>query len=48
MKKEQFAHNLEKARRQAKVERETKDAINKYHQEFDSWLVKLQLNHLTK
>jgi len=48
MKKDQFTHNLEKARRQAKVERETRDAINKYHQEFDSWLVKLQLNHLTK
>jgi len=48
MKREQFAHNLEKARRQAKVERETRDAINKYHKEFDSFLVKLQLDHLIK
>ena len=48
MKKDQFTHNLAKHRKQAQIERETKDAINKYHQEFDSFLVKLQLTHLTK
>ena len=47
MKKEQFAHNLEKAKRQADQERQ-RELIKKYEQDFDSFLTKLQLNHLTK
>lgn len=47
MKKDQFTHNLAKAKRQADQKR-NQDAINKYHQEFDAFLIKLRLNHLTK
>ena len=47
MKKDQFTHNLAKAKRQAEIKR-NQDAINKYHREFDDFLIKLQLNHLTK
>lgn len=47
MKKEQFNHNIAKARRQAEAQRQ-KDAIKKYHQEFDDFLIKLKLNQLTK
>ena len=47
MKKEQFTHNIAKAKRQADAERQ-KELIKKYHQEFDDFLVKLQLDHLTK
>ena len=47
MKKEQFTHNLAKAKRQAEAQR-NQDAINKYHREFDDFLTKLKLNHLTK
>lgn len=47
MKKEQFTHNIAKARRQAEAQRQ-QDAIKKYHQEFDEFLVKLKLDHLTK
>lgn len=47
MKKEQFTHNIAKARRQAEAERQ-KELIKKYEQDFDSFLTKLQLNHLTK
>ena len=45
MKKEQFTHNIEKARRQAQQERE---AIKQYEQDFTNFLTKLKLNHLTK
>jgi len=45
MKKDQFTHNLAKAKRQAKEQRE---AIKKYEKDFTSFLTKLQLNHLTK
>jgi hypothetical protein len=45
MKKEQFKHNLAKHKRQAKAERE---AIKKYEKDFSNFLVKLQLDHLTK
>lgn len=47
MKKEQFNHNIAKAKRQAEAERQ-KELIKKYEQDFDSFLTKLQLNHLTK
>lgn len=47
MKKEQFTHNLAKAKRQAEIKRQ-QDAINKYHREFDEFLIKLKLDHLTK
>lgn len=47
MKKEQFNHNIAKAKRQADAERQ-KELIKKYEQDFDSFLTKLQLNHLNK
>lgn len=47
MKKEQFNHNIAKAKRIADAERQ-KELIKKYEQDFDSFLTKLQLNHLTK
>ena len=47
MKKEQFAHNLEKAKRQAYQERQ-QELIKRYEQDLNSFLTKLQLNHLTK
>lgn len=47
MKKEQFTHNIAKAKRQADAERQ-KELIKKYEQDFDNFLTKLQLNHLTK
>ena len=47
MKKEQFAHNLEKAKRQADQERQ-QELIKRYEQDFSGFLTKLQLNHLTK
>ena len=47
MKKEQFTHNIAKAKRQADAERQ-KELIKKYEKDFDSFLAKLQLNHLTK
>lgn len=45
MKAEQFKHNLAKHKRQAQQER---DLIKKYEKDFDSFLTKLQLNHLNK
>lgn len=47
MKKEQFTHNLAKAKRQADAERQ-RELIKKYEQDFENFLTKLQLNHLTK
>lgn len=47
MKKEQFTHNLAKAKRLADAQRQ-KDLINKYEKDFEGFLTKLQLNHLTK
>jgi len=47
MKKEQFTHNIAKAKRIADAERQ-KELIKKYEQDFDNFLIKLQLNHLTK
>lgn len=47
MKKEQFIHNIAKAKRQADAERQ-KELIKKYEQDFDGFLTKLKLNHLTK
>lgn len=47
MKKEQFNHNIAKAKRQADAERQ-KELIKKYEQDFENFLTKLQLNHLTK
>jgi hypothetical protein len=47
MKKEQFNHNIAKAKRQADAERQ-RELIKKYEQDFDSFLTKLQLNHLIK
>ena len=47
MKKEQFNHNIAKAKRIADAKRQ-QDLIKKYEQDFDSFLTKLQLNHLTK
>jgi len=47
MKKDQFTHNIAKAKRQADAQRQ-KELINKYEADFDSFLTKLQLNHLTK
>mgnify|MGYP001003860069 FL=1 len=47
MKREQFTHNIAKAKRQADAERQ-KELIKKYEQDFDSFLTKLQLDHLTK
>ena len=47
MKKEQFTHNIAKAKRIADAERQ-KELIKKYEQDFDSFLAKLQLDHLTK
>jgi len=47
MKKEQFTHNIAKAKRQADAERQ-KELIKKYEQDFENFLTKLQLNHLTK
>ena len=47
MKKEQFNHNIAKAKRIADAQRQ-KDLINKYEKDFDNFLTKLQLNHLTK
>lgn len=44
-KSEQFKHNLAKHKRQAKNEREL---IKKYEKDFDGFLTKLQLNHLSK
>lgn len=45
MKSEQFKHNLDKHKRQAKQEREL---IKKYEKDFDSFLTKLKINHLNK
>lgn len=47
MKKEQFTHNIAKAKRIADAERQ-KELIKKYEQDFENFLTKLQLNHLTK
>ena len=47
MKKEQFNHNIAKAKRQAEADR-NREAIKKYEQDFTDFLTKLQLNHLTK
>ena len=47
MKKEQFNHNIAKAKRIADAERQ-KELIKKYESDFDTFLSKLQLNHLTK
>jgi hypothetical protein len=47
MKKEQFNHNIAKAKRIADAERQ-KELIKKYEQDFENFLTKLQLNHLTK
>lgn len=47
MKKEQFTHNIAKAKRQAEADR-NREAIKKYEQDFTDFLTKLQLNHLTK
>ena len=47
MKKEQFNHNIAKAKRQADAKRQ-KELINKYEKDFDNFLINLQLNHLTK
>ena len=47
MKKEQFNHNIAKAKRLADAQRQ-KDLINKYEKDIDNFLTKLQLNHLTK
>ena len=47
MKREQFTHNIAKAKRQADAERQ-KELIKKYEQDFTDFLTKLQLNHLTK
>lgn len=47
MKKEQFNHNIAKAKRQADAQRQ-KDLINKYEKDFENFLTNLQLNHLTK
>ena len=47
MKKEQFNHNIAKAKRQADAQRQ-KELINKYEKDIDNFLTKLQLNHLTK
>lgn len=47
MKKEQFTHNIAKAKRLADAERQ-KELIKKYEQDIDNFLVKLQLDHLTK
>lgn len=47
MKKEQFNHNIAKAKRQADAQRQ-KELINKYEQDFDQFLFNLKLNHLTK
>ena len=47
MKKEQFNHNIAKAKRLADAQRQ-KDLINKYEKDFDNFLTKLQLDHLTK
>ena len=47
MKKEQFTHNIAKAKRLADAERQ-KELIKKYEKDFDNFLTKLQLNHLTK
>ena len=47
MKREQFTHNIAKAKRQADQERQ-KELIKKYHQEFDDFLIKMKLDHLTK
>jgi len=47
MKKEQFNHNIAKAKRQAEADR-NREAIKKYEQDFTDFLTKLQLDHLTK
>ena len=47
-KKDQFRHNLAKHKRQAKADRNQEELIKKYEKDFDSFLNKLQLNHLSK
>ena len=47
MKKEQFNHNIAKAKRIADAQRQ-QDLINKYEKDFEGFLTKLHLNHLTK
>ena len=47
MKKEQFTHNIAKAKRIADAERQ-KELIKKYEKDFDDFLIKMRLDHLTK
>ena len=47
MKKEQFNHNIAKAKRLADAQRQ-RELLTKYEQDLDSFLTKLHLNHLTK
>ena len=47
MKRDQFTHNLAKAKRQADAKRQN-DLIKKYEKDFEGFLTKLQLNHLIK
>lgn len=47
MKKEQFNHNIAKAKRQAEMQRQ-QELINNYEKDFVSFLEKLKLDHLIK